>query len=261
MAAGTVALAIGAALLAGSFVNSRFSRRSEAKATGKGGLFGIIGAALGDATGVSGIYEAATDESVLSGTPLNRSEEERWEGGVGGGIQMVATVFGVRTAFKGKTTVTQDPPLPAGEGFTDPFGNITVSSKGSAADRALVRYHEEVHSFFSPKFRPLRNLRASIRMNGYQRSALLQYVEEALAETRAQMKVNGLKGIPEGVRFPIANGYVTLSQMVTEAAIGTVIYGGIVYGVYVLTEDDSDSSAAGSGGVRLTPAPAGGGSP
>ena len=175
---------------------------------------------------------------------------------------MVATAVGTRAAFKraepfAKTTVTYDPTLPAGEGFTDPFGNITLSTKGTAADQALVRYHEEVHSFFSPKFKPLRNLRAKAGQAGYDRSALLQYLEEALAETRAQMKVNGLSGLPEGIRFPIANGYVTLSQVVTEAAIGTVVFGGVVYGVYVLTSDDEPDFSVDPAAGRPTLSPSG----
>lgn len=34
-------------------------------------------------------------------------------------------------------------------------------------------------------------------------------------------------------RRPIREGYVTISRTVAEAAIGTIVYGGVVYGVYV----------------------------
>ena len=70
-------------------------------------------------------------------------------------------------------------------------------------------------------------------MAAYEKSALLRYTEEALAETYAQMRVNGAKGILTGLRFPIANGYVTLSRAAAEGAIGTIIVGGITYWVYV----------------------------
>jgi hypothetical protein len=79
----------------------------------------------------------------------------------------------------------------------------------------------------------LREQRADFGMSGYQNSALLRYLEEALAETYAQLRVNGIKGLPAGVRFPIANGYVTLRAVATEASIGaagvTLVIGGIVF--------------------------------
>ncbi len=257
---GTVALVIGGALLLKSFVGSLIDRRREAKATGQGGTLGVIGAAFADATGVSGVYEAVTDQSILSGTPLNRSEEDRWEAGVTGGIQVVATAFGAKAALErasafARPSVTPDPSLPAGVGETDAFGNVRYSTQGTAADQALARYHEGVHSSLSPKFWLLRNFRARLGMSAYEKSALLQYVEEALAETYAQMKVNGLRGIPKGLRFPIDNGYVALRPVVTEAAIGTVVYGGIVYGVYVLMSDDSDEGGKSTADPTLQPVP------
>ncbi len=91
----------------------------------------------------------------------------------------------------------------------------------------------------------LREFRANARMTAYQRSGLMKYLEEALAETVAQVKVNGPRASSfiEGLRFPIASGYVTLSRVVTEAAIGTIAYGGIVYGIYVTFHDSHEGSA------------------
>jgi hypothetical protein len=38
--------------------------------------------------------------------------------------------------------------------------------------------------------------------------------------------VNGFSGVLEGVKFPVANGYVTISDLVSEgAAIGTISAG------------------------------------
>jgi len=63
-------------------------------------------------------------------------------------------------------------------------------------------------------------------MSGYLRSAFLQYLEEAIAETVAQLRANGFSGFLEGVKFPVANGYVTISDMACEgAAIGTISAG------------------------------------
>jgi hypothetical protein len=49
----------------------------------------------------------------------------------------------------------------------------------------------------------------------------MTYLEEALAETVAQLRVNGLHGLMTGIRLPIANGYIALQQLACEgAAIG-----------------------------------------
>lgn len=151
-------------------------------------------------------------------------------------VIVLLTRGGVK-AYRGryKPTTTGNPRLPPGEGWTNKYGDITYSTRGSPKDRALVLYHEQVHSFLSPKLQLFREFRTDLRMTGYQKSAFLQYLEEALAESYAQMRVNGIKGLPEGIRFPIANGYVTLRAVLTEAAvgagIGTITIGGIVYAV------------------------------
>ena len=133
-----------------------------------------------------------------------------------------------------KPTVTSDPTLPAGVGATDKYGNVTFSPHGSAKDVALAQAHEAVHSFLSPKaINGLRELRADLGMTAYQKSALCQFLEEALAESYAQVKVNGITALPHGLRFPIREGYVTLGRVGGEAAIGTIVYGGILYGVYM----------------------------
>ena len=139
---------------------------------------------------------------------------------------------------KGSVKIVVDPTLPAGEGFTTAYGEVTVSSKGSAGDQALVRYHELVHSFLSPKMAPLRQFRARLATSAYLRSALLKYLEEALAETYAQLRVNGISELPTGIRFPVKNGYVTLSQLYVEgAAIGTIVVGTMSFTVTFVPSD------------------------
>jgi hypothetical protein len=133
---------------------------------------------------------------------------------------------------KGKVRIVEDPTLAPGEGFTTAYGDITVSSRGSANDKALVLYHEMVHSFLSPKLAPLRELRARLSTSAYVRSALLKYLEEALAETYAQLRVNGISELPTGIRFPVKNGYVTISQLRVEGtAIGTIVIGTMSFNV------------------------------
>jgi len=72
-------------------------------------------------------------------------------------------------------------------------------------------------------------------MSGYMRSAILQHLEEALAESVAQLAAHGIIGLLRGVRFPIANGYVTLQQLVSEGAeIGTILVGTQRFSVQVV---------------------------
>ncbi len=137
-----------------------------------------------------------------------------------------------------KPTTTLDPSMPAGSGGTDKYGNVTVSSAGTPKDIAIATSHEAVHSFLSPKaMNGLRELRANAGMTAYDKSQLCRYLEEALAETYAQVKVNGLSALPEGLTFPLREKYdLTLSGVIKEGAIGTVVYGGVLYGVYLAVE-------------------------
>jgi len=119
-----------------------------------------------------------------------------------------------------------DPAKAAGQGSTSAFGEVRLSPLGTMADQALVRAHELVHRFLTPRFGILRTFRVRLRMSGYVRSALLRYLEEALAETIAQLRVTGFTGLVTGIRFPVANGYLLISELVTEgAAIGTIVVG------------------------------------
>ena len=49
-------------------------------------------------------------------------------------------------------------------------------------------------------------------MASYAHSSLWRAVEEALAETVAQVGVNGLRKMMVGIRFPVANGYVYMTK-------------------------------------------------
>ena len=171
-----------------------------------------------------------------------------WAKGLGKGTQVVqrggkeaieaSLEQGVKRSKFYEPIIEGDYSLPKGEGFTDKYGNVTYSLNGSANDRALVYHHEMVHSFLSPKYDFLKNVRADVRMDLYQRSSLMRYLEEALAETYAQVRVNGAHAAFDGVRFPVTNGYVELKDVLTEAAIGTVLVGGASYGVYLAANED-----------------------
>jgi hypothetical protein len=157
-------------------------------------------------------------------------------------VIVVFLTHGAGKAWKGRyrPTITADPALPPGEGSTNLWGDVEYSSAGAQADVDLVRHHEMVHSFLSPKLQFLRTFRARMGVKGYANSDLLKYIEEALAESYAQLRVNGIKGLPTGIRFPIANGYVTLRGVLMEAAIVagamTVTIAGLRYVVTIELE-------------------------
>ncbi len=125
--------------------------------------------------------------------------------------------------------------LPSGAlGETDAWGNIAVSRNQILIEQRLTLYHEWVHSILSPRFGLLRQLRAQVRMSAYFRSSLLTYLEEAMAESYAQLRVHGLQNILVGIRFPIAEGYITISQLTSEGiAIGNILIGGMNVTIYL----------------------------
>jgi len=128
--------------------------------------------------------------------------------------------------------------LAAGAGETDVWGEIVISRLGTGADRRLAALHENIHRLLTPKVALLRNFRVSGRTASYSRSALSKYLEEALAESVAQVGVNGLRSVFTGISFPVKFGYVTLLREVVMN--GQVIrpflpeLGGICAGGFVL---------------------------
>jgi hypothetical protein len=73
-----------------------------------------------------------------------------------------------------------------------------------------------------------------MRISGYSRSALLRYLEEALAEGYGQLRVRGLEEALKAYRFPIDFGYVTVARMRAEGlVIGTISLGGVLFQVSV----------------------------
>ena len=140
--------------------------------------------------------------------------------------------------------------LPAGAGVTNPWGDIVISRLGTAADRRLAALHENVHRVLTPKLYFLREFRIQNRTSSYTRSALSKYLEEALAETIAQVGVNGFREVFTGISFPVREKYVTLlrsKQVFTAQGIqiifpiapeaagllaGSILVGGIRFDLY-----------------------------
>lgn len=135
-----------------------------------------------------------------------------------------------------RSKASPDYSMPEGFGATNPLtGNMRYSPNGSPKSIALAKIHEKVHSILTPKLQFLREIRVVPRYNSYIKSSLFRYLEEALAETVAQVSVNGLRSVITGIKFPVKNGYVTLAEMGAEASglfLGSVGTGGLIYLVY-----------------------------
>jgi hypothetical protein len=102
------------------------------------------------------------------------------------------------------------PREPAGGGYTTEWGEIFISSRGTPADRRMVALHEAIHRLLTPKLYLLRDFRVQNRTASYVRSALSQYLEEAFAETYAQVRMGGIREVLVGITFPLKQEYVTL---------------------------------------------------
>ena len=114
------------------------------------------------------------------------------------------------------------------------YGVIRVARNQSLTEQRLTLLHELVHRYLSPRVGPLRRFRAELKSAGYDRSAFLKYIEEALAEGYAQLRVNGLAQAVQAYRFPLERGHVTVSQLVAEAqAIGSIMLGGAFFYVSI----------------------------
>nr|WP_315079353.1 hypothetical protein [uncultured Kosakonia sp.] len=141
----------------------------------------------------------------------------------------------------------------AGNAFTLPSGDIVIgrgfdraknTSKEAAHQLLEAIYHEKVHQFIAPKFYLLREARVAFHSGGYTKSFILRYLEEALAETIALLRANGISSeyILQGFRFPLGDSYqITYTALRHEAAgvlLGPVTVGGAMYNVYYGIQND-----------------------
>ncbi|WLI75610.1 hypothetical protein Q5705_13525 [Kosakonia sp. H02] len=118
------------------------------------------------------------------------------------------------------------------------FNRAEKTAKEAAHDVLEAIYHEKVHQFIAPKFYLLREARVALRSGGYTKSYILRYLEEALAETIALLRANGVspRYVLQGFRFPLGNAYqITYTALRHEAAgilLGPVTVSGSMYNVY-----------------------------
>jgi len=120
----------------------------------------------------------------------------------------------------GKTDIFGDICI-AGKKLIMEFSGIKIYRNLSAEEKAAARFHELVHRFLTPKLYPLRRVRVYLAQESYNRSYVLRYLEEALAETFSQVCMKGLNrdAILQGVRFPVQNGYLRLENAAAQAAV------------------------------------------
>lgn len=157
-----------------------------------------------------------------------------------GGPVTPATGPGPRTGglfYKPKVTVGPIKQRPGffTKGITNQWGDIVIEASLSKTEQATVLLHEKIHALLTPRFYFLRNVRVRLGMEGYNRSYLLRYLEEALAQATALLRTKGLAGGIEAMCFPVRNGYVTVAKMGQEVAgilLGPVNVGGTGYLVY-----------------------------
>jgi hypothetical protein len=124
--------------------------------------------------------------------------------------------------------------MTAGEGATSAWGDIVISRLGTQTDRRLAAIHESVHRFLTPRLGVLRNVRVISRARSYSRSALSKFLEEAVAETVAQVSVNGFRSVFRGIYFPVQNRYVTLLRIDGRTRPFLPEAGGLVAGGFML---------------------------
>jgi hypothetical protein len=132
----------------------------------------------------------------------------------------------------------------AGEGGTNVAGDIRLGrdffgDAGKAAEQVkYALYHEKVHQVLTPRLQIFRGFRVKLAREGYRNSFILRYLEEALAETVSQLRMNGLSAeyILKGLKFPFDGNYeITVTALVTEGKgilIGPITVGGMIYQVY-----------------------------
>jgi hypothetical protein len=120
-------------------------------------------------------------------------------------------------------------------GVTDMFGDITIEASLTKTQQLEVLWHERVHQVLTPKLHFLRHIRIKAAMEGYNRSYVLRYLEEALAESYSLLRCQGLRGVVTGLKFPVSNGYVTIASIAKEISgvfLGPILIGGTAYRVY-----------------------------
>jgi hypothetical protein len=130
-------------------------------------------------------------------------------------------------------------------GATTQWGDIFISygKNTKFKEIEMAYFHETIHRLLTPRLQVFKSMRQSLailKRNSYLQSYILRYLEEALAETFAQVKGNGWHSFFKGISFPFGeNGYVTLASMGNEAKgilLGPISVGGMIFNVYFISK-------------------------
>jgi hypothetical protein len=150
-----------------------------------------------------------------------------------GGAAQVGVPPARSPGLRYKPTISERPMAGGLLGVTTEYGDIVVNANLAPFEKTETVLHERVHQFFTPKFYFLRDIRVQINIEAYNRSYLLRFVEEALAEGYALLRMRG-RGVLAAISFPVRNGYVTVAKMGQEAAgfvLGIVNVSGLSFRV------------------------------
>lgn len=193
-------------------------------------VVGVLAIGMSIFTGIDHLYDAVIGTyKAKNENDLKRAGSQLAEAISILGVQAVLAIFFRRMPLAGRKVryelgpeprnarwrykpTTNEVSEPAGTGVTSFWGNAEISRYGTDIDRALVRRHERIHQILAPKFYFMRNFRVQNRVNAYLRSSLWRYIEEALAETSAQVGVFGMRKFFTGIKFPVKLGYVYLTR-------------------------------------------------
>ncbi|MCF6155911.1 MAG: DUF4157 domain-containing protein [Candidatus Brocadia sp.] len=91
---------IGTAILVAGFVRSLINRFGESKLSGIGDFFKKLGISILDILSIGEFIESFTDRSLITGKPLNLSEEDRWKRRTFGVLSIIGALFGIRSWLK-----------------------------------------------------------------------------------------------------------------------------------------------------------------
>jgi hypothetical protein len=110
VAFGTAMLIVGVIALGVGYVFGIVQRAGEAWDAGSPlAMVYVPQVALLDVVGISGLYEGVTNTSILTGGTLGLSEEQRWERGTTGVLQIGGLVVGLRGFRGGRVPATVEP--------------------------------------------------------------------------------------------------------------------------------------------------------
>lgn len=116
---------------------------------------------------------------------------------------------------------------PQAKGLTTWWGDIDINPAYLPVSRTTL-LHESVHRFLSPRLTSVLGYRRGLMKKWfYEKSHLLKYAEEALAESYATLSLR------KGLAFPFTHGYgIKTSCLVLEGGVGGIAYSALLYGGY-----------------------------